>query len=180
MEILRVDLTGAELQVHAPPGSTPAEHGVIGVAVSPKRVDGHDHTVVQLLLDDDVDGFDDDLLDGPLIAELRTPAGDLVTRELFDHDRFRRDLHAERAAGVSDLHGVLVLTNGELPPHYIRLAFLRQPLDETGGCVLVIVCTHRDELLDGIERGFAAGSITDAERRSLLTGIDQRHPLRER
>ncbi len=176
MELLRIDLTGEQLQLHSPPGSIPFQHGLMGVAVSPKRVEGRDHTVVQLLLDDDLDDFDDDLLDGPLVAELRTPAGDLVTRELFDHDRFRRRLHAERTNGGHELHGVLVLTGGELPPHYIRLAFLRHGLDETGGCVLCIVRADRDELLWGIETGHATGAITDGERRSLITSIDQRHP----
>lgn len=174
---MRIELEGVQLQRHCSPGSPAADHGILGASVSPKQVDGAAHMVVQLLLDDDLDDFDDDLLDGPLVAELRTPAGDLVTRELFDHDSFRRRLHAERQSGERNLHGVLVLTNGELPPHYIRLAFLRQPVDQTAGCILVIVRAERDSLLAGIEAGHANGAITDSERRSLLTSIDQRHPV---
>ncbi len=158
------------------PGDGPFLAGVLGVALSPKVIDGSEHTVVQLLLDDDRPAFDDSLLDCPLVAEIRTPAGDIVTRELFDHDEFRRRLHAERADGGHELRGVLLLTGGQLPPAYLRLAFLSIPVGDTDGCALAVVRSGRDDLMDAIDAGRLDGSLADSEFRSLSTMIDQRHP----
>src|SRR5690349_20469098 len=99
-------------------------HGLLGVDVRGRSIDGQDQTVVQILLDDDRPGFDPTLLDAPMVAELTDPDGRTVATEPFDHDRFRQRLRAERDAGESVLRGVLVLTDGELPPPYVRLAFL--------------------------------------------------------
>lgn len=177
MELLRTDLPGRPMQVETAPGSVPFERGILGIAVSPKDIEGSEHTVVQLLLDDDQAGFDRALLDCPMVAELRTPAGDVITRELFDHDRFRSQLHQERQAGGNELRGVLVLTGGELPPPYIRLAFLAVPVTDTGGCSLFVVRTERDDLLAAIDAGHADGSLTDREHRGLRTTVEQRHPV---
>jgi hypothetical protein len=84
-------------------------------------------------------------------------AGDLVARELFDHDAFRRRLYAEREAEGDQLHGVLVLSEGELPPPYLRLAFLPVPLAGTAGHTLSVVRSARTELIDGIEAAFCRG-----------------------
>lgn len=176
VELLRTELPGRPIQAETAPGSPPFERGILGAAVSPKTIDGTEHTVVQLLFDDDHPTFDPSLLDCPLVAELRTPAGDVVTRELFDHDRFRRQLQEERATGGKELRGVLVLTGGELPPPYIRLAFLTVPVAETAGCELVVIRSERDALAAAIHAGHADGSLTDREHRGLLTTVEQRHP----
>ena len=167
---------GRPAQMQTQPGSAEYDAGILGAALSPKMIDGSEHTVVQVMLDDDRPGFDPTLLDCPLVAEIRTPAGDVVTRELFDHDRFRKELHAERAAGGDELRGVLLLTDGELPPSYLRLAFLDVPLGDTGGCELVVVRPSRDGLIEAIDEGRADGSLTEHEHRGLLTTIEQRHP----
>ena len=105
-------------------------HGVMGVDVASRTIDGHHWTVVQLLLDDDHPLFDRTLLDAPIVAEVRThghgPGNEPVALALepFDHDRFRQQLQREHAAGESTTRGVLVRTGGELPPPYVRLAFL--------------------------------------------------------
>ncbi len=158
------------------PGEATYEVGVLGLALSPKMIDGGEHTVVQLMLDDDRPGFDRTLIDCPLMAEIQTPAGDIVTRELFDHDGFRQRLHAERAAGGDEMRGVLLLTDGQLPPAYLRLAFLTIPVADTDGCVLAVVRSERDDLVVAIDAGRAAGSLADSEFRSLTTMIEQRHP----
>lgn len=168
---------GRPAQMQTAPGSPPFEGGVLGAAMSPKPIDGNEHTVVQLMLDDDRPGFDRSLLDCPLVAEVRTPAGDVVTRELFDHDRFRQELHAERAASGDDLRGVLLLTDGELPPAYLRLAFLSVPLSDTEGCDLVVIRSERAELLAAIDTGRDDGSLREDEHRGLRTTIEQRHPV---
>lgn len=167
---------GRPAQMQTQPGSPEFEHGVLGAALSPKMIDGTEHTVVQVMLDDDRPAFDRSLLDCPLVAEIRTPAGDVVTRELFDHDRFRRDLHDERAAGGDELRGVLLLTNGELPPAYLRLAFLDVPIADTEGCRLVVVRSTRDDLLEAVDAGRVDGSISEREHRGLTITIEQRHP----
>src|SRR3546814_17064049 len=87
------------------------------------------------------DLFDRTLLDSPLVAELRTPSGDVVVRDLFDHDRFRHDLRADQEAGGRVLRGVLVLTGGELPPPHVRLAFLPGSVSGTAGTTLAVVRT---------------------------------------
>lgn len=176
-ELFRVESMGRPSQVQTAPGSPPFERGILGAALSPKQIDGTEHTVVQLMLDDDRPGFDPLLLDCPLVAEIRTPAGDVVTRELFDHDVFRRRLHAERAAGGDELRGVLLLTDGELPPAYLRLAFLTVSVADTAGCDLVVVRSARDELVGAIDAGRADGSLSEREHRGLLTTIEQRHPV---
>lgn len=175
MELIQIALGGQPSQMQTAPGDPSFEAGLLGVALSPKDIDGTAHTVVQAMFDDDRPGFDRSLLDCPLMAEVRTPAGDVVTRELFDHDEFRRALHAERADGGNELRGVLLLTGGELPPAYLRLAFLDIPVEETAGCSLVLVRSDRDDLVEAIDAGRADGSLRDEEHRSLTTMIDQRH-----
>ena len=156
MELLKVELSGVAAQAETATGSDPYDLGVLGVAVHPKQIDGLEQTVVQMMFDDDRSGFDPSLIDCPLVAEVWSSAGDLVARELFDHDAFRRRLYAEREAEGDQLHGVLVLSEGELPPPYLRSA--------------------RTELIDGIEAAFAEGSLTDRQRRHLIVAIEQRHP----
>lgn len=175
MELIRLALGGRPSQMQTAPGDGPFDAGVLGVALSPKDIDGADHTVVQVMLDDDRPRFDRSLLDCPLVAEVRTPAGDVITRELFDHDGFRRRLQTERAGGGDDLRGVLLLTGGQLPPAYLRLAFLSVPIGDTEGCELVVTRFARDELVDAVDAGLADGSLTDGEHRSLTTMIEQRH-----
>ncbi|MDZ7674509.1 MAG: hypothetical protein U5K30_05520 [Acidimicrobiales bacterium] len=176
MELIRIRSMGTPAQVQTSPGDAPFEHGVLGVAMSPKEIDGVEHTVVQLMLDADRPGFDQTLLDGPVVAEIRTPAGDVVTRDLFDHDEFRHRLHAERAEGGDELRGVLLLTNGELPPRYLRLAFLTTPVADTDGCDLIITRHDRDELLEAVDESHANGALADHEHQSLRVTIEQRHP----
>ena len=176
MELLRVASSGRPAQMQTAPGTPPYEIGVLGAALSPKTIDGAEHTVVQVMLDDDRPGFDRSLLDCPLVAEVRTPAGDVVTRELFDHDEFRRHLHDERATGGDELRGVLLVTAGELPPAYLRLAFLAVSVADTEGCTLVVVRSDRDDLVAAIDAGKADGSLSLGEHRSLMTTIEQRHP----
>ncbi len=158
------------------PGDAAFEAGVLGLAVSPKIIDERDQTVVQAMFDDDRPGFDPSLLDCPMTVEIRTPAGDVVTRELFDHDGFRRSLHAERSAGGDDRRGVLLLTNGAMPPAYLRLAFLDVPVADTADCSLVVSRFERDDLVAAIDAGRDDGSLSPGEHRSLSTMIDQRHP----
>lgn len=177
MELIRIALGGRPSQMQTAPGDPSYEAGVLGVALSPKTIDGDEHTVVQLMLDDDRPGFDRTLLDCPLVAEIRTPAGDVVTRELFDHDVFRQRLHDERAVGGDELRGVLLLTDGQLPPAYLRLAFLTVPVADTDGCLLAVVRSDRDDLVAAIDAGHAAGALADSEFRSLSTMIEQRHPI---
>jgi hypothetical protein len=69
-----------------------------------------------------------------------------------------------------------VLSEGELPPPYLRLAFLPVPLAGTAGHTLSVVRSARTELIDGIEAAFAEGSLTDRQRRHLIVAIEQRHP----
>lgn len=176
MHLISIALDGRPTQSQTAPGDTPYEAGVLGVAVHPKTIDGEAHVVVQVMLDDDRPGFDRSLLDCPLVAEVRTPAGDVITRELFDHDAFRRALDRERHAGGDDLHGVLLRTGGELPPAYLRLGFLALPLADTAGCSLVVSRFGRDELVEAVDAGRADGSLAAVEHRSLTTMIDQRHP----
>lgn len=177
MELLRIRSMGRPAQMQTAPGSPPFEHGVLGAAMSPKPIDGNEHTVVQLMLDDDRPGFDRSLLDCPLVAEIRTPGGEVLTRELFDHDRFRQGLRDERVAGGDELRGVLLLTDGELPPAYLRLAFLSVPVPDTEGCDLVVTRSERDALLGAIDAGRDDGSLREDEHRGLRTTIEQRHPV---
>lgn len=176
MELIRVRSVGSAAQMQTAPGDTPFEAGVLGLAMSPKAIDGTEHTVVQVMLDDDRPSFDRELLDCPMVAEIRTPAGDVVTRDLFDHAAFRRRLHADRAGGDDELRGVLLTTGGELPPAYLRLAFLAVAVSDTEGCDLVVSRHDRHELLAAVDGGHAQGAISDAEHRSLATTIEQRHP----
>jgi hypothetical protein len=131
---------------------------------------------VQVLLDDDDPAFDRTLLDAPLVAAVHDANGSMLAREPFDHDAFRRQLRYERDAGESFTRGVLVTTRGQLPPPWVRLAFLPLTIASTTGCELVISQTTVDALRHGVERAFADGEITDADRRALLASIEQRHP----
>lgn len=175
-DLLRLELIGGPGRVETAPGSTAATRGVLGVDVRGLAVEGVPHTVVQVLFDDDVPGFERALLDAPLAAELRSPAGEVVVRDLFDHDRFRRQLHEERETGRSTLRGVLVLPAGELPPNYVRLAFLPVDVADTAGTTLAVVRTDVPELVAAVDDALARGEITDAEHRALCTTIEQRHP----
>lgn len=150
--------------------------GLIGVDVAPTQVDGAPRTVVQLLLDDDQPGFDRTLLDAPIVAEVVGPDGEPLAREPFDHDAFRRRLVAERAAGESTARGVLLLTGGQPPPPWVRLAFLPVPLERTAGTLLVLRRTTVEELRRGVEQAHSAGEVDDRERQALLTVIEQLHP----
>jgi len=178
VELIRAELGGGPGRSMVAPGSPGGRDGLVGVDVSPRDVDGVAHTVVQLLLDDDVPGFDRGLLDGPMVAELAD--GDrVVAREAFDHDVFRRRLLAERQAGTSTTRGILVLTEGEPPPPWVRLAFLPVAIESTAGQTLRIVTTTVPELLAGVDEAYGRGEVTDEERRALIVSIEQRHPIGE-
>lgn len=182
MELISVPLAGGPTQVMArdlPVVDGP--HGVLGVDVASRTIDGHHWTVVQLLLDDDHPLFDRTLLDAPLVAEVRThghadgrPVA--LSVEPFDHDAFRQQLQREHAAGQATTRGVLVRTGGDLPPPYVRLAFLPIEIAETAGADLLVRRTTVAELVAGVEAAHATGDITDDDRRALLISIEQRHP----
>lgn len=183
MELISLPLTGGPTQVMV--SDQPAvtgPHGVLGVDVASRTIDGHPWIVVQLLLDDDHPLFDRSLLDAPVVAEVRTHGHEgsgapvVLALEPFDHDAFRRQLHAEQAAGDSTTRGVLVRTGGQLPPPYVRLAFLPLELAATSGTDLVVRRTTVAELVAGVESAHARGDVTDDDRRALLTSIEQRHP----
>lgn len=176
MDLLRLELIGGPGRVETAPGSPAWERGVLGVDVTARPVEGIEHTVVQVLFDDDAPAFDRALLDAPLVAELRDPRGNVVVRELFDHDRFRRELLAEQQAGESERRGVLVLTGGELPPPYVRLAFLPTPIADTEGTDLAVVRTDVPDLVMAVDDALERGEIDEVEHRGLLTSIEQRHP----
>jgi hypothetical protein len=176
MELFRILLDGRPHRVANQNGSTGTGPGVVGIDVAPRELDGVEHTVAQLLLDDDHPLFDRALLDGPIVAELIARDGAVLAREPFDHDRFRRQLQAERDAGESITRGVLVLTGGELPPPYVRLAFLPVAIASTAGAELIVRQSSVAELIAGVEQAYADGEITDDERRAVLISIEQRHP----
>jgi hypothetical protein len=157
-----------------------ARTGLVGVDVAETQVDGAPRTVVQLLFDDDQPSFDRTLLDAPIVAEVVGADGAPLAREPFDHDAFRRQLRAEQEAGESTTRGVLLLTGGELPPAWVRLAFLPLPLERTAGTRLVLRRTTVEELRAGVEQAHAAGTVEDGERHALLTVIDQLHRAPER
>jgi hypothetical protein len=172
-----IELTGGPIRATEPASFGAADVvGLVGVDVAAATVDGAPCTAAQLLFDDDVTGFDRSLLDAPIAAELLGPDGGVVTRELFDHDRFRRTLLAERAAGERITRGVLLLTGGELPPPWVRLSFLSVPLADTRFHRLVVRRTTVGELQAGVEAAHAAGDATDDERRAVLTALGQLHP----
>ena len=100
--LARTELSGDRARV-APGdnGSTYVGPGVLGLDVAPRDIEHTAYTVVQVLLDDDEPGFDRALLDEPMVAELRDDAGEVLVREPFDHERFRRELWQERQAGES-------------------------------------------------------------------------------
>lgn len=176
MELVRLELTGAPLRVTPeldPSMSTP---GLLGVDIAARDVEGLAHTVVQVLFDDDTPGFDAGLLDGPLLVDVLDARGEVLGRELLDHDRFRRQLRAERDLGRSNLRGVLVLTDGSLPPPWVRLAFVPIALSDTAGTTLVLHRSSVPDLLAGVEAAYGDGQLTDDERRTAITSIEQRHP----
>ena len=176
MEPVSVALTGRPVRFTGEGGAPVSpDPGVIGLDISSTSVDDVAHTVVQLLLDDDATGFDPGLLDRPVVAEL-IDGVDIVAREPFDHDQFRRRLKAERSVGESTTRGVLLLTGGDLPPRWVRLAFLAVDITRTAGLALVVRPTTRAELVEGVESAHARGDITDDEQRAVLASIEQRHP----
>jgi hypothetical protein len=174
MHLFRVPMSGSPVRVEPEP-ELPVD-GVLGLDVTGGVVEDAPRTVVQLLLDDDVVGFDRSLLDAPIVAELVDGLGRVVAAEPFDHDRFRRRLHEERRAGESVSRGVLVLTEGQLPPPWVRLAFLPSPLDATAGNELRVRRTSVAELVTAVEHAYSNGAITDGERTALLVSIEQLHP----
>jgi hypothetical protein len=177
VELLQVGLTGGPVRADIANGLLAApDSGVIGVDVAARSLDGRSWTVVQLLLDDDHPGFDRELLDGPLVAEVRAPDGSVHVREPFDHDEFRRQLRYERDSGESLTRGVLVTTNGQLPPPWIRLAFLPADIATTADTTLVVVRTTVAALRAGADDAYQRGEITDDEHRAMLVTIEQRHP----
>lgn len=177
LELLATPLTGGPVRAMArDQGAIAGPHGVIGVDVAERAIDGQTFTAVQLLLDDDHPLFDRALLDGPVVAVATAADGTVLAREPFDHDAFRRRLLAERTAGESTTRGVLVRTGGELPPPYVRLAFLPIALAATAGGRLVVHQTTVADLLAGIEAAHADGQVTDRERQALLASVEQRHP----
>ncbi len=175
MELLNIELTGAPVRVtfEHDPAVAP---GLLGVDVAAREIDGVDHTVVQVLLDDDAPGFDDSLLAAPVVVDLVAADGVVLARELLDHDQFRRQLRAERELGRSTLRGVLVLTDGALPPPWVRLAFLPVELSGTATTRLVLRRSTVPDLLAGVEAAHSAGELTDDGRRTAITSIEQRHP----
>ncbi len=177
MQLASLSLTGGptRIMVSDEPALT-GPHGVVGVDVAARTIDGRAWTVVQLLLDDGHPLFDRSLLNAPVVAEVVDVDGVVVAVEPFDHDRFRRRLHQERLDETSTTRGVLVLTDGQLPPPYVRLAFVAMDQETTAGGRLVIRRTTTAELVAGAEAAYAAGEITDDECRALLTTIEQRHP----
>ena len=71
---------------------------------------------------------------------------------------------------------MLVLTGGELPPPWIRLAFLPIALSATVGGSLVLTRTTAESLLAGVEAATAAGEMTDGERAAAVATIEHLHP----
>lgn len=175
--LARVELSGGPARVSfVDDGGASPHRGVMGIDVAPRTIDDTRYTVVQLLLDDDVAGFDHSLLDGPLVADLVDRTGHVLVREPFDHDQFRRELLRERAAGESVRRGVLVLTEGEPPPPWIRLAFLPAAIEATVDTSVEVRRTSVAELRAGVEAAFAEGLVNEDERRTLLLTIEHRHP----
>ena len=174
--LARIDLTGApsQLMAHDAPGVL--SEGLLGVDVRAGSVEGTDQTVVQVMLDDDRPGFDPTLLDAPLLADVVDATGSLAARELLDHDRFRQELRTEREQGVEERRGVLVLTGGELPPPWIRLAFLPIALPATVGGSLVLTRTTAEALQAGVDAAAAAGEMTDGEHAAAVATIEHLHP----
>jgi putative membrane protein len=169
VELARVELSGRPVQTMAEDDRSPmGRHGLLGLDVRGRAIDGVDQTVVQVLLDDDRSGFDPTLLDSPVVAEVRDGDGRVLAQEPFDHDRFRRRLLAERDAGESVARGVLVLTDGELPPPWVRLAFLPIAIEATAGAVLTIRRTTVAELLGALDDAYARGEITEPQYRERL------------
>jgi hypothetical protein len=175
MEIARIGLTGAPVRVERATDPSSLAPDVLGVDVAGRLIDGVAHTVVQVMLDDDRPGFDDAMFDAPLLAEVVDDQGALLARELVDHDRFRRQLQAERDAGRSERRGVLLLSDGSLPPPWIRLCFMALPLDDGVGATLVLRRTSVEELVAGVEHSSAEGALTDNERIAALTAIEHLH-----
>jgi hypothetical protein len=177
MDLATLPLTGGPTRAMTADGpAITGPHGVLGVDVATSTIDDRPWTVVQVLLDDDHPLFDPTLLDAPMVAEVRAPDGSVVALEPFDHEAFRQKLRRERDAGESTTRGVLVTTQGDLPPPFVRLAFLPIDLAATAGTVLAVHRTTVATLVSGIEAAFARGEVTDDDRRALLVSIEQRHP----
>jgi hypothetical protein len=175
-QLAHIALTGQPLRAMAAEGGDSQRSGVVGIDVAERRADGAVYTVIQLLFDDDLAGFDRQLLDSPLLAEVLDANGQIVRREPFDHDQFRQTLHTEHAGGTAVTRGVLVRTEGELPPPWVRLAFVPLAVSATAGATLVIRRTTVAELRSGVDQAYALGEISDQERLAVLLSIDQRHP----
>lgn len=176
MLLAEIELAGSPVRVMAADDGAQLAGDVLGVDVTRRRIGGAEHTVVQVLLDDDRPAFDRALYDAPVLVDVVGRDGELVGRELLDHDRFRRALRDERDAGVDERRGVLLLTDGALPERWVRLAFVPVPLVATAGASLRLRRTTVDDLVAGVEQATLDGVMTDAERSTVLTTIDQLHP----
>jgi hypothetical protein len=178
VQLASIQLTGDPVRVMAGEPATVLADGVLGVDVRGTSVEGTPHVVVQVLLDDDRPDFDPDLYDAPVVVDVLGSDAVMLASELADHDAFRRALRDERDEGRPERRGVLLLTDGELPERWVRLAFLPLPLDSTDGATLVLRRAATDELVAGVERAYADGAIGDAERTAALTTIEHLHPRR--
>jgi hypothetical protein len=176
VQLASIELTGAPVRVMGGNGSAGLAAGVLGVDVRSTSVDGAERVVVQVLLDDDHPDFDRGLYDAPMVVDVLGADATMLASELADHDRFRRALRDEREQGRSERRGVLLLTDGELPAPWVRLAFLALSLASTRGATLVLRRASTEELVDGVERAYADGAITDAERSAARSTIEHLHP----
>ncbi len=179
--LLRVHLTGSQLRLHSDVNSGVVEEtGILGVDISPRQIGGVDYSVVQLILDDEHGGDGPGLLDSPLVADVMAPGAGgedpPLARALFDHAEFREKLRSEHEAGESETRGILIINEGELPPPWIRMAFVELPLRITAGMDLVVHRSTVEELVAGIEKSFAEGLATETQRRDMLISIGQHHP----
>lgn len=178
VRLATIELTGAPVRVMTGDSPGVLADGILGVDVRGTSVEGAPHVVVQVLLDDDRPDFDPALYDAPVVVDVLGGDAGMLASELADHDRFRRALRDERDQGRPQRRGVLLLTDGELPERWVRLAFLALPIAATSGATLVLRRAAPEELVDGVERAYADGAIGDDERAAALTTIEHLHPLR--
>ncbi len=184
MELISLALSGGPAQIMVSDQSAvTGPHGVLGVDVASRTIDGHHWTVVQLLLDDDHPLFDRELLDAPVVAEVRThghaDCGGPVALPRARALRPRRlPPPAPGRTGRRRVHDP-----GRPRPYRWRAAAAlrapRVPPDRAGPdrrSDLIVRRTTVAELVAGVEAAYAKGDITDDDRRALLITIEQRHP----
>ena len=70
---------------------------------------------------------------------------------------------------------MLVLTRGELPPPWIRLAFLPVALSATAGGWLVLSRTTAEIAAGRVEAATAASEMTDGEHATAAPTIERLH-----